>query len=67
MGTLFMIFLTALFATVSASVMLVRLGGWFAIMVTILLILFWLFSASVMIIVSVADLMKKSKKEGTQK
>ena len=61
MGTLIMIFLTALFATVSASVMLVRLGGWFAIMVTIILILFWLFSASVMIIVSVADLMKKSK------
>ena len=67
MGTLIMIFLTALFATVSASVMLVRLGGWFAIMVTIILILFWLFSASVMIIVSVADLMKKSKKEGMQK
>ena len=62
MGILALIFLTFLAGIICGAVILIKIGGWLAILSAILIILYYFFSAGILVCaVTLDDLRKKDK------
>ena len=68
MATLFMIFLVSLIASVTGAVILIKVGGWLAILSAVLILMYFFASASMVAIVMLTEAVsrKKDKKGDVQ-
>ena len=63
MATLTIIFLVSFLACMTGAVMLIKIGGWLAILSAILILIYYFVSTGAIVILGVAELAEMKKKK----